>query len=145
MCYMLLASTDSATDLTIYNDALVTFSRSLPGLPEEEMLENQYPWFVGSRHGCSCGFRHLYVGSVELGFAEPVSWYPEVAEDLAATLRFIAIVRKLVATGARVDCIDAWDHRDEPANLSGTVRVHLAEMSDRAFRFYENHRFEFSA
>jgi hypothetical protein len=143
MCYQLILSTDAAEDLAAHNDDLVSFSRELPGLPEERLLEHTRRWFVGSRHGCSCGFRHLHVSSVELGFGEPVDWYHEEAEDVAATLRFIAIVRALVASGARVDCIDAWNHGEDPVALAGIVAVDLAIVSDRAFRFMENHRFVF--
>lgn len=145
MCYMLLISTDSPADLSVHNDPQITFSRELPGLPEEALLEYPQKWFVGSRHGCSCGFRHLYVGSVELGFGEPVDWYKEEAEDIEATLKFIKIIRSLVESGVRVECIDAWAHREGPTTLSGTIRVHVADITDRAFRFYENHRFVFES
>jgi hypothetical protein len=142
---MLLVSTDSTVDLSIHNDSLIAFSRELPGCPEEQLLEHPHRWFVGSREGCSCGFRHLYVASVDLGFGEPVDWYPEEGEDIEATIRFIRIVRELVAEGVSVDCIDAWPHGEEAATLSGTIHVDLPTTSDRAFRFYENHRFVFEA
>lgn len=141
---MLIVSTDSRADLAVHNDDLVEFSPELPGLPEESLLEHPNRWFVGSRHGCSCGFRHLY--SVDLGFGEPVDWYSEEAEDVTATLRFVTIVRGLVEQGAHLDCIDAWDHREEErATLAGIVQVPLSSLGDRAFRFFENHRFVFVA
>ena len=143
MCYMLLLSTDSPEDLSANNDSHIAFSRELPGLPEETMLTYPHKWFVGSRHGCSCGFRHLYVGSVELGFGEPVDWYEEENEDIEATLRFVRIINGLLQSGAGVECIDAWRYEDKPPQLSGTIEVDLSEITDRAFRFYENHRFVF--
>jgi hypothetical protein len=142
-CYQVLLSTDARGDLSTHNDDLVVFSQTLPGLPEEALLAYPSRWFVGSRQGCSCGFRHL--ASVELGFGEPVDWYREEPQDVAATVRFIAIVRELIARGARVDCIDAWDHREGPAHLAGTLAVDLARVADHAFRFMENHRFVFTA
>jgi hypothetical protein len=143
MCYMTLLSTDSPEDLGRGNNDLVRFSRELPGLPEEADLEHAHRWLIGSRHGCSCGFRHLYVGSVDLGFGEPQDWYPEEPEDLEATLQVIATIRQLVSGGARVDCIDAWAHGEATARLSGTVHVDLATLGDRSFRLFENHRFVF--
>ena len=144
MCYQVVLSTDSLEDLASYGDARVSFTRELPGLPEEALLAHPQRWFVGSRHRCSCGFRHLHVSSIELGFAEPVAWYPEEPEDVAATLRFIEVVRALVGRGARVDCIDVWRDGDGGASLAGTVEVDLARVSDRAFRFMESHRFVFA-
>jgi hypothetical protein len=145
MCYQVVLSLDSPEDLSPRGDAQVAFSRELPGLPGEASLAHPHRWFVGSRHRCSCGFRHLHVSSVELGFAEPVDWYPEEPEDVQATLRFIAVVRDLVAQGARVDCIDVWQDEEGGGSLAGTVEVDLGHVSDRAFRFMENHRFVFES
>lgn len=144
MCYTLLLSTDSPVDLSMHNDSLIAFSRELPESGDERFLGYPCKWFVGSRTGCSCGFRHLYVDSVGLGFDEPVDWYPEETDDIEATIRFIAIVRELVAAGASVDCVNAWAHGDEPLQLAGTVHVDLQGTRNQAFRFYENHRFLFS-
>jgi len=141
---MVLLSTDSPEDLSAHSDDLLTFSRTLPPLAEVALLAHPHRWFVGSRHGCSCGFRHLYIGSVSLGFGEPQDRYPEEVEDLEATRKFLSVVRALLATGAYVDCIDAWGHETETANLSETISVNLAEVSDREYRFFENHHFVFS-
>jgi hypothetical protein len=142
MCYMLLLGTDSNSDLTAHNCELISFHRALPGLKEEELLKYPEKWFVASKSGCSCSFRHLYVGSVELGFGEPEDWYPEEPEDIEATLIFIGIIRKLVSSGAGVECIDAWSHSNELATLS-CVEVNLADVSNSQFRFFENHKFFF--
>jgi len=141
---MVLLSTDVPEDLSAHSDDLVTFSRTLPPLAEVELLSHSHRWFVGSRHGCSCGFRHLYIGSVSLGFGEPEDWYPEEPEDIEATCRLLNVIKSLLATGGSVDCIDAWGHESEAANLSATIRVNLAEVNDREFRLFENHRFEFA-
>jgi hypothetical protein len=144
MCYMVLLSTDSPEDLTKRNGPLISFCRELPPLAEAFQLAYPNKWFVGSRHNCSCGFRHLYIGSVELGFGQPEEWFPEEAEDIEATVSFITVVRNLLVDGANVDCIDAWGHESSEANLSGTVAVNLTEMDDLEFRFFENHRFVFT-
>ena len=91
--------------------------------------------------GCSCSFRHLY--SIELGFSEPVDWYPEEEDEIKATLEVIKVIRGLLEGGAEVDCIDAWEG-DSPHPLT-ELEVDLGEISDEAFRFYENHHFIFLA
>ena len=143
MCYMTVLRTDSAEDLERIGTPLVRFSREMPGLPEESHLAYAHRWFVASRHGCSCGFRHLYVASVTLGFGEPEDWFPEEAADVEATREVVAQIRRLVAEGARVDCVDAWAHGKPTAELAATVHVDLGTMGDRTFRFFENHRFVF--
>jgi hypothetical protein len=82
---MVTLSTDSPVDLSPYGDRLIGFSRELPSQVKTDRLANEHKWFVRSAHGCSCGFRHLHVSSVELGFAEPVDWFPEAADDIEPT------------------------------------------------------------
>ena len=50
---------------------------------------------VGSKSGCSCTFRHLY--SIELGFGEPVDWYPEEPDAIEATIQLASTIRRLAA------------------------------------------------
>ena len=145
MCYMLLIGTDSPEELSVHNDRLVSFSRELPGLPEESLLTLPYKWYLGSVHGCSCGFRHLCTESVSLGFGEPEDWYPEEPENIEATLKVIAIIRTLVGQGANVECIDAWCHTRDSPRVTTTIDVNLAGVADGAFRFFEDHRFVFTA
>lgn len=145
MCYMLLLGTDSPTDLSLRNTELLIFSKELPGLPEEQCLELSQKWFVGSAHGCSCGFRHLHVSGVSLGFGGPEDWFPEESADIEATRQFIGVVRSLVSAGYQVECVDAWANDQALASLTGTVDVDLEAVSDDAFRFFENHRFVFVA
>jgi hypothetical protein len=144
MCYIVVLSTDSPVDLSGENDRLIAFSRELPDRVDVDQLAYPHRWFVGSAHGCSCGFRHLHVSSIELGFAEPVDWFPEEPDDVEATRKFAAIVRRLVEQGAHVDCVDAWEHGDSRA-LSGIVDIDVGQVSDARFRFFENHRFVFHA
>lgn len=143
MCYMLFLSTDSQAELSESNTELLCFSKELPGLPEERLLEYPNKWFVGSAQGCSCGFRHLCSASIELGFGIPEDWFPEDADDIEATHQFIRVVRSLRASGAAVECIDAWCDDNHSVSLKGTVQVNLDEIPDVAFRFYENQRLVF--
>ena len=144
MCYMTLLSTTSDANLTLGNNDLVRFSQTLPGIPEEIYLRFKNKWYIGSQSGCSCEFRHLYIGSVELGFGLPEDWYPEGPHQIEATLQVIATIRSLVDSGESVECIDAWAHGEAaPTAIAGEIEVNLSELSDEAFRFFENHRFSF--
>jgi hypothetical protein len=141
---MILFSTDSSKDLSAHNNHLISFSTELPPLAEQTLLKYPNKWFVGSREGCSCGFRHLIDSSVVLGFREPEDWFPEKTEDIDATLRFVAIVKELLNQGANVDCIDTWWHSSDSASLDGTIQVDFFQLNSREFCFFENHHFIFS-
>jgi hypothetical protein len=142
MCYVLLLSTTSDEDLTAHNNELVRFSKDLPTIADVSRLRYPCKWYVGSRSGCSCSFRHL--SSVELGFGEPVDWYEEESDDIEATLQIISIVRALVANNEFVDCIDAWEHQDRLPRATNELGVELGVLSNREFRFFENHHFTFT-
>jgi hypothetical protein len=141
---MTILSTTSKDDLVLNNNELVQFSKSLPGVSQEKYLGFKNKWFLGSKSGCSCSFRHLSGGSVELGFGVPEDWFKEEAEDIEATRQVITAIRSLVERGERVDCVDSWTHDKQDADeLSGTVEVNLSEVGDESFRFFENYRFVF--
>jgi hypothetical protein len=139
MCYALILSTTSAVDLSRFNSESVRFDKNTPDrLPFHHLLyANQ--WYVGSRTGCSCSFRHLY--GPEFSFSVPEDWFPEEQSDIEATLTFIGLIRSLVIKGEHVDCIDAWegDHAEIPTLLP----VNLNQVRDEEFRFFENHHFDF--
>jgi len=141
MCYIVLLATDSSEDLSRHNAGVVSFSRTLPGLAEEAELRSPATWLV-TTGTCSCGFRHLHVDSVDLGFAEPADWFPESAEDLEATRHVIQVIRRLHRDGAAVECIDVWESSSGTRPLA-TVRVNLRAVTDAAFRFFEGYRFTF--
>ncbi len=145
MCYMILLSTDSDEDLSKHNVELVQYTRDMPGLAEEAYVKYPNQWFVESRHGCSCGFRHLHVSSIDIGFGLPEDWFPEESDDIESTLIFVNTVKELLALEAKVDCIDAWDNQDDSCDLSGIINVDLNSMKEGVFRFYENHHFVFEA
>lgn len=142
---MLLLSTDSDVKLSEYNDALIMFDSELPGLSDEVLLKHPNRWFVGSAHGCSCGFRHIGTGMFNLGFVEPETWYEEEPEDIEATLRCIKIIRTLIDSGAKVDCIDVWTNDENTSKHTITKTVSLGDMNNKQFRFFENHHFVFSS
>ena len=122
------------------NCDLVRFEKETPEHAPLDALRYPNKWFVGSRSGCSCSFRHLY--SIELGFGEPVDWYPEEQEDIVATLTLVRIVKSLLSKGERVDCIDVWGQQEKV--LLPSIEVDFGKISEAEFRFFENHRFEFT-
>jgi hypothetical protein len=85
MCYAVYISTDSTEDLSKRNSELVRFEKVTdPNAdPCTRLLDLPNQWYVGSKTGCSCTFRHLM--SVKLGFGEPEDWYPEEQDDVDAT------------------------------------------------------------
>lgn len=145
MCYMTIISTTSDLDLGEFSSDDVVFSRKMPGIPEEQLLKYQNKWYVGSSEGCSCGFRHLMAENYrDLGFAAPVDWFEEDSEDIAATLKLIKIFKKLVSSGSKLECIDAWTSSGgcDP-ELSGSVVVNLTQMPEPDFRLIESYHHEF--
>lgn len=143
MCYELILSTTSGVDLSQFNDDGLRFDNSHPEHASFAYLLYPNKWYVGSRTGCSCSFRHLY--ELEHGFGAPVDWFPEEAADIEATLIFIRLVRSLIAKGERVDCIDIWSGSDPEFVLLDRLDVNLSQIQDPAFRFFENHHFVFAA
>jgi hypothetical protein len=103
MCYGVYISTDSKQDLTSYNTDLLRFEKVAdPGSdPCISLLEYASRWYVGSKSGCSCTFRHLM--SIDLGFSEPVDWYKEDQEELDATVELYAALDSLLTSGHQVE------------------------------------------
>jgi hypothetical protein len=146
MCYMIVVSTDSDKDLTCFNSSLMRFSRQMPKFPRIAFLQHPYKWCLESRDGCGCGFRHLDHENIELGFSEPEDWWPEDADDIAATMEAVSAFKTILADGARLDCIAAWTSNDiELEPLNGADIIELTAMEAASFRFFEGHRFELTA
>ena len=139
MCYVVFLSTTCPDDLSEHNSALLRFERELGNEASIGLLENPNRWRVESRSGCGCGFRHLT--APELGFSTPADWYPEEAEDIAATGEFFAVVTALTAAGGNVDCVDAWSGT-KVEDIRG-MEVTVASLQPGEFRFFENHHFVF--
>ena len=141
MCYLVYISTDFEGDLSKHNSALIRFEKDFTDCEPEvlELLQHKYHWYVGSKAGCSCTFRHLH--SVELGFGEPVDWYAEQPDEIEATKIFYDVVAALISAGSMVDCIELWagTKKDQIKRLT----VDLLSISRGAFRFFENHHFIF--
>jgi len=108
-------------------------------LPAGHLLYSN-KWYVGSRTGCSCSFRHLYGPEFEFGI--PEDWFPEEKADIDATLEFIRLIRALVIKGEHVDCIDTWDGQGAGEPVA-SLPVNLSKIRDEEFRFFENHHFDF--
>ena len=139
MCYSIYLSTNSDQDLSAENCDLVSFSKEPVPEPYRSLLKFPHQWLVGSKSMCSCTFRHLY--SVELGFGEPVDWYEEGGDEIAATLSFIKVIRRISELDFQVDCIDIWEGTGR-ADIIETS-VNLNDIADDQFRFFENHHFVF--
>ncbi len=142
MCYLIYVSTDSTEDLSEHNTTLVRFEKEFenqsPGIMN--ILLYEYPWYVASKAGCSCTFRHLT--SIELSFCKPVDWYSEDPEEIKATQIFYDVVSSLIFLGHKLDCIDMWagTGKDQIKQL----KVDLSSVGKDEFRFFENYHFVFS-
>ncbi len=149
MCYSLFLSTDSREDLTCYNSDLVKFQHPNPDERKYlSILKHSEKWCVGSKSGCSCTFRHLL--SVELGFGEPIDWYAEEEDELRATAELYRVIAKLLSQGNQVDCLDIWmgtgaNDWDQAVDIKAIPEkiVDLHDVSEQAFRFFENYHFVF--
>ena len=84
MCYLVYISTDFEGDLSQHNCALIRFEKDFADTDPavSDLLQYKHRWFVGSKAGCSCTFRHLL--SVEPGFDKPVEWFPEEEDEIVA-------------------------------------------------------------
>ena len=142
MCYLVYISTDFEEDLSRYNTGLIRFERDFSGVDPEiiDLLQHKNPWYVGSKAGCSCTFRHLH--SIELGFGEPVAWYAEDPDEIDATGLFYDAMVGLMSSGSQVDCLDIWSGTKK--DTIKRLEVNLASISRKAFRFFENHHFIFA-
>jgi hypothetical protein len=141
MCYALLLSTTSNDDLSRFNNEAIRFDKTIPERLSFDRFLYPNRWYVGSRTGCSCSFRHLY--GPEFEFGVPEAWFPEEETDVQATLMFIHVVRSLLEKGESVDCIDLWEGHDMEPQPPISMNVNLSQIRDEAFRFFENHYFKF--
>jgi hypothetical protein len=140
MCYELYLSTSSSEDLSKYNSQLVHFERR-EHLDDKiaGTLQNGTKWFVGSKTGCSCTFRHLAGG--DSGFDEPQNWFPEDEDNVKATAELYRVIATLVQRGDKVDCLDVWP-ATEPVEIK-TMRVSLSAVPEKAFRLFEDYHLVF--
>ena len=141
MCYLVYMSTDFPGDLTQHNSILISFNKHFSDFEPEirDLLLYKYLWYVGSKSGCSCTFRHL--SSVEIGFGKPVDWYPENSDAIKATRIFYNVALSLISSGNTIDCIEIWSGttKDQIKRL----KVDLLTIKRDEFRFFENHHFIF--
>jgi hypothetical protein len=142
MCYLIYISTDSSEDLSQHDSALIKFEKDFGNCAPEvlNLLQYEYRWYVASKAGCSCTFRHL--SSIELGFDEPVDWYKESSDEIEATRIFYDIASSLILSGKNIDCVEIWTgtKKDQIQHL----KVDLSSIRRDEFRFFENHHFVFS-
>lgn len=139
MCYGVYISTDSTEDLATRSSDLVLFEKvtDSDSDPCISFLDHPNRWYVGSKSGCSCTFRHLM--SIDLGFSEPVDWYKEGQDELDATRELYRVLSDLVRSGHELDLVDRWEG-SKPEDIM-TIDVALDDVSERAFRMFEDHKF----
>lgn len=139
MCYSVFLSTDSTEDLAAFNDPLIKFIRIAHIEEDSSISLLSYPnvWHVGSRSDCSCGFRHVMTD--DLGFSEPVGWYEEDAEDLAATKKVYRILLRLAQQEYAVDIVDTWEGTQKKDIK--VKDISLKEIGESRFRFFESYLF----
>jgi len=139
MCYSVYISTDSSEDLTKQNSDLVRFEKitDTNDNPCVRLLDFPNRWYIGSKSGCSCTFRHLL--SIELGFSEPVDWYKEERDEINATRELYSTLDALLSSGHQVDILDMWQGI-RPQNIV-VVDVSLNVVGKKSFRLFENHKF----
>jgi hypothetical protein len=142
MCNLVYVATDSDEDLTRHDSVHLHFLKE-PGDPALAALTLPHRWFVGSRTGCSCGFRHWASVNPHPAFWAPEDWYPEDGEDLASTQALYRIIEGLVSAGHRVECLDTWNGED--LDSIREQEVHLGDVPIAAFRLFEGYRFRFEA
>ena len=139
MCYGVYISTGSDEDLSKHNSELVRFEKVTDSNtdPCTRLLEFPNQWYVGSKSGCSCTFRHLSSG--EPMFCEPEDWYKEEQDELDATRELYGILVSLLSSGYGLDLLDRWEGT-QPEDIT-TLDVTLDDVSESAFRLIENHKF----
>jgi hypothetical protein len=142
MCYMVYMSTDCADDLRPLTTDLVRFEK-----PSKEtysrsprVLDHQHNWFVGSKSGCSCTFRHLSKGAEQLGFDEPQDWFPEESDGIDATQQLYDVLKSIVERGFHVSLLDCWSG-DEDSEAT-TMEVSLSGIPCKRFRMMEGRLFK---
>ena len=143
MCYSVFLSTDSEQDLSSSNSSLINFDKNLGDYDAEifNSLCHSQKWYVASKSGCGCSFRHLC--SIELGFGEPVDWCREESDNIEATKAFYDLVVNLLSAGNQVDCIAIWE--GTKIDQIKDLEVDLSSISRDSFRFFENHHFSFKS
>ena len=139
MCYMLYLSTDCAEDLATRSTDLLRFDKPDPRFPAPPALKHAHVWFVGSKSGCSCTFRHLCRGNAEFDFQKPQDWLPEEPDAIAATKQLYAVLAELIRRGSHVDLADIWISEEVPPLQ--TREVSLSQIPADRFRLFENHLF----
>jgi hypothetical protein len=145
MCYGVYISTDSPKNLAESNSELVRFEKVTDpnSDPCISLLEFPNKWYVGSKSGCSCTFRHLHPASVKLGFSKPEDWYKEEQDELDATRELYGTLSNILSSGYQLDLVDRWEG-SQPGDVT-TLDVSLDKVPERAFRMFEDHKFRLKA
>lgn len=141
MCYRVYISTDSSEDLARRNSEFVRFEKVNDSSTDPciQLLDFPNQWYVGSKSGCSCTFRHLVSVSTGLEFSEPEDWHKEEQDALDATRELYSTLAFLLSSGYKVDLVDRWEG-SKPENIT-VIDVSLDDVSEKAFWMFEDHKF----
>jgi hypothetical protein len=71
-----------------------------------------------------------------------VDWYPEEQDELNATRELYTTLTSLLSAGYHVDLLDQWTG-SQSVDIK-VLDVSLGEVSEAAFRLFENHKFKLS-
>ena len=68
-----------------------------------------------------------------------MDWYPEEQDEIDATRQLYVTLTFLLSSGYQVDLLNLW-HGAQSTTIT-TLDVSLDEVSEKAFRLFENHKF----
>lgn len=143
MCNLVYLATDSDEDLSVRDNELIRFERQEETVsePVAALLELPHRWFVGSRSGCSCTFRHWMAFNGPPCFGDPEDWCPEEDDKVEATRMLYRTIECLLSLGRRVELLNSWNGED--ADRIRDLEVCLDQVPITAFRLFEGYRFRF--
>jgi hypothetical protein len=142
MCYEIILSTDSETDLSKFNCEVIKFCKEPDDIPENQVLKYANNWYLESYAGCSCTFRFGYGDTHE--FMHYEEWMNEDKEAISATKKFSGIVRNLLKQGSHLDCVVNWmgdGYKFSPNKKQ--LKINLLKITDSEFWFFRNHHLNF--
>lgn len=150
MCMLIHLSTTSDLDLTQFDDPELPlrFERITELNELEGHLVSSYPhkWHLTRWGGCSCHFRTAAEVFDTRGtflreelFQAPNDWCPEDPDDIDGTQRVYGVIRRLLESGADVDCVQVWNEHDLVCHL----HVSLAEVPKVHFSFAKGYCYHF--
>lgn len=146
MCYELIISTNSDTDLSILNQPNIYFEK-LDNERHSSNLKygNQYRIATMQPNGCGCHIRNFcfeLAKDFNFEFMPFQDWYEELDEDFDNAQFLFQVIKNLVNQGFGVDSFLCWsgDENETPDKL---MNVKVNEVIKEHFAFFENVYFDY--